>query len=480
MKKMVLAVCFSLSFSCSPTVPISDAGNSDAGNNDAGTPTDASVAFDSGMEFDSGVFDSGTMTDAGMTGAEMGDGISRETVQFRGQVVDKYRWVDSKQRPRTVSLKRQGEGNPGNGGYALEMTYDVESTPGVFKTITVNAPTSGESGFGYFVSHEQQRNFGAMGYESIASLHGEDDSPLGSGFSILSTVRSSIVSTSTAASIRFEQRYPHWGTKVAMPDVTAQTSATLTDHQKFELPIFTQWTFEKNTDFPRIDIKVDLTAIVPGQLAFDVRGPYGVIEFADGDSTATLSNVQWSDSSFQFSTSEPTNSFLKSNSPWTWNTPKANGRQYHAMTARQGSNNLSFEIGLIEHVQSGETGLVNASYSYRWNETSATPMAPNLVNLNWSFQSAQFSGLSAMPATFKKFAWGSAAFYGSANSAIFNGSTMGSTAFNSRAGMNLVYRTCLILAVPSLDSRAQNSLTLTRVLANSSTALSCSSGLLMQ
>jgi hypothetical protein len=412
--------------------------------------------------------------------SEQGDGVSRQTAQVLGVVVDRYQWIDSNNRPRTASLKRQGAGNPGNGGYAVQLTYEVMEK-NQWKQVTVNQAAGADNGFGYFVSHEQSRNFGPAGYATIASLHGEDDSPLGSGFPVLQTIRSKIDTSSTVATISFEQRYPRWGTRLPMDDVTAQVNSALDAHQRFELPVFIRWTFEKGVDFPRIDVKVDLSAVKPGQIAMDVRGPYGVLEIADSDASATLSNVQFGDSAFQFSTSEPKTGFLKSNSSWTWNQAHNDVRLHHAITASSATRQQTYEIGLIEQRLNGEGGLVNASYGYAWNQTSDSPNAAALVDLQWPFQSVQYSGLTTSgPATSKKFAWGSALFYGSKATAIFNGATFVAVPFEGRAGAALVYRTCLVLAVPSLDVRSQNGISLTRVLANAPEALSCSSQLPLQ
>jgi hypothetical protein len=43
---------------------------------------------------------------------------------------------------RTVSLKQEGNGNPGHGGYAVRMTYQIN---GGAKTVTVDAENSNET-----------------------------------------------------------------------------------------------------------------------------------------------------------------------------------------------------------------------------------------------------------------------------------------------------------------------------------------------
>ncbi len=58
------------------------------------------------------------------------------------------------------------------------MTYQQSGG----QTITVNADTGFDGGFGYFVSHERFRNFTDGTSDTIASkIFGADDSPLGSG-----------------------------------------------------------------------------------------------------------------------------------------------------------------------------------------------------------------------------------------------------------------------------------------------------------
>lgn len=93
--------------------------------------------------------------------------------------VDCYSWYDSNGLQRTVSLKQQGNGNSGNGGYAVQMTY---IDPATNQTVTINADDSdSHGGFGYFVSHERYRTF-SNGKNSIAGrVFNTDDSPLGRG-----------------------------------------------------------------------------------------------------------------------------------------------------------------------------------------------------------------------------------------------------------------------------------------------------------
>lgn len=394
--------------------------------------------------------------------------MKRETLVLSGISVDRYSWTDSNGRTRTVSLKRQDPANAGPGGYAIQMTYDAQEGA-VWRTITVNAGAGGDGGFGYFVSHEQYRDFGGGNYATIAGLRGEDDSPLGLGIDVNNTSRSAITAASTSATISFSQSYPRWGTVAAMADVGAQVSNAPAGHKKFVLPVTIQWTFQKGMDFPRIDTKIDMSAAQAGQMAMDFRGPYGVMEFADSDASATLVNASFADSGYQFGTAVLTDSYMKSNSDWSWTAPRGTSRLFHALSAKHSTTKTIYEIGLIEHKIGADTGLVNVAYDYQWTKTSANAAVKPLTDFNWPYQSVQQAGLSAFPSTGKKFAWGSASFYGSANTSIFNGNTGSSTPFTGYpASKAIVYRTCLVLAANRLTS-------LTSSLANGAAALSCPS-----
>ena len=110
----------------------------------------------------------------------LADVIHQVTV-VNGLQVDQYSWPDSKGLTRTVALKQEGNGNPGHGGYAIQMTYQLNGS-----TITVNADPGGDGGFGYFVSHERGRDFTDGTNDTIANkIFGVDDSPLGSAFAVV-------------------------------------------------------------------------------------------------------------------------------------------------------------------------------------------------------------------------------------------------------------------------------------------------------
>jgi hypothetical protein len=421
--------------------------------------------------------DGGGVEDGGTDGGtvidepafEQGDGVSRESASVGGLAVDRYTWTDSQGRSRTVSLKRQTASD--NGGYAVQLTYQVRAGAD-WRTVTVDGTAGGENGFGYFVGHELYRNFDNGGSGTIAGLHGEDDSPLGNGFAVQGN-HSAITAQSTAVSHTFTLSYPKWGTRVPMADVTAKTPVALGAHQKFMLPVTLRWVFQKGTDFPRIDTRVDLSEATAGQLAFDMRGPYGTVEFADSDVNAPLNNVQWGDSLHHFTTRAPASGSLTTQAAWTWNEPMGGTRSYHGLIARHSSTGALYEIGLVELKLGQDAGLVYGGYSLNNGTTKAASghalLSPEFSESEWPFQSAQYSGLSAAtPATGKKFAWGSSPFYGSALSSVyFNDAT--SLPIDAFPGSRtLLYRTCLVLGLsPFTDAKPKS---LARVTAESASS----------
>lgn len=384
----------------------------------------------------------------------VGDGVQRTGTTALGLAVDQYTWTDSQGQPRTVSLKQQGNGNPGNGGYAVQMTYRVLEG-GNWRTVTANMASGGDAGFGYFVAHELDRSFDDGSSGTIAALHGEDDSPLGLSFPV-SAVASSITSTSTAASHTFRLTYPKWGTLTPVADPTADrsTPAALTQHVRYLLPVTIVWTFQKGTDYPRIDVSVDISAATPGQLEFDMRGPYGVIEFADSDANATINNVQWGDSAYRFASKVPVSGNLVQASSWTWSTPIGSIRPFQGMLARHSTTGVLYEIGLVETKLSGDAGLVYSGYSsHRGSDGSGFYLAAGgIEQWEWPFQSAQYSGgagdggwLAGEPIYGKKFAWGSAPFYGSSLDTVYLNDTTSVPIHPYPAGGVITYRTCWVM-----------------------------------
>ncbi|MCP3099919.1 hypothetical protein LZ198_13670 [Myxococcus sp. K15C18031901] len=437
--------------------PEQDAGVSDAGpdggGGDGGTPDGG--APDGG---DGGTSDGGS---DGGTGAarESGDGVSREATTVAGISVDRYAWMDSEGRERTVSLKRQSPGS--NGGYAVQMTYQVRAGT-QWRTVTLDGTGGGESGFGYFVAHELYRSFDNGTSGTIAALHGEDDSPLGLGFPV-EEVRPALSASDTVVTHTVTLRYPKWGTRVAMSDVTATTQAAASAHQKFMVPVSIRWVFEKGMDFPRIDTRLDLSEATAGQVSFDVRGPYGPMEFADADPNATLNNVQWGDSLNHFSTGVAAAGALTTQANWTWNEPLAASRKYNVLLARHSSTGVLYELGLVELKLGTDAGLVYGGYSLNNGSTkAATGNALNSGGFSegeWPFQSAQYSGLGTTPVTGKKVAWGSSPFYGSTFTTVYFNDTTSRPIVAYPANRSLVYRTCLVVGVSPYTDASRKSLT---------------------
>jgi hypothetical protein len=140
-----------------------------------------------------------------------GGRVTQTVATVNGQVCDVYSWPDSKGLTRTVSLKREGNGNTEHGGYAVQMTYKVPQTS---RQVTINWDTSGgDGGFGYFVSHELYRKFVSGNDGSIAGrIFGVDDSPLGRYFQVIGEI---LTPTSmSSAAHRFTTIYSHYGTAV--------------------------------------------------------------------------------------------------------------------------------------------------------------------------------------------------------------------------------------------------------------------------
>ncbi len=95
--------------------------------------------------------------------------VTHTTGSVNGVQCDIWSWTDSAGQERTVALKMEGNGNPGHGGYAVQMTYFYENIelaflkamnpwhrgPSPWIKVTVNAASTSDGGFWYFVSHER-------------------------------------------------------------------------------------------------------------------------------------------------------------------------------------------------------------------------------------------------------------------------------------------------------------------------------------
>jgi hypothetical protein len=367
-----------------------------------------------------------------------------------GLKVDQYAWYDSQCLRRTVSLKQEGGGNPGHGGYAVEMTYDVPSETGPTR-IVVDEETTGDGGFGYFVSHERYRTFTDKSSDTIANkIFHVDDSPLGLNFA---APGAPLPPTATAAAFRIHTTYHHYGTIAPDPvdaagNDTTNLPLTPASYARYALPVTLTWVFQAQTDAPRYDVDVDLAeAAEADRVGFDLRAPYGVMAFDDGKD-GLVRKVQWGDR-FLFATST---SPLVRDSGWTWNVANPGGR-FNAMIAGE------YEMGLYEPVKFADSRLVDGFAEERGSTSTAfnhgkgcdegeTQLLP--CDWEWPYQGAQYSlpaDSDTTPTDFKKIAWGSSAFYGAGPGLrrVFDTSTTTEPFTGFPASRHIDYSVCILL-----------------------------------
>jgi hypothetical protein len=366
-----------------------------------------------------------------------------------GFKVDRYTWRDSQQRPRTVSLKIEGNGNTGHGGYAVQMTYQYNAN-GVWKTAIVNATPGGDGGFGYFVSHERYRDFTDGTNDTIASkIFHKDDSPLGLNFPVVGTALTP--QNANALAHRFTLTYPRYGTVSPIPknangDDVTKTPVAPAKLKLYSLPVTITWVFQTGTDFPRIQTTVSLEDIPgPDRVNFDLRGPYGVMNFDGGDNLIT--KAMWGDRFHFTSTGAP----LKRNSAWTWRARNL-GARYNALIAG------GFEMGLVEPKKFAQSTLADG-YSDARGQTSALynggngcPDQDQLIPCDWEwpYQSAQYSLPYNNPnqgTNFEKIAWGTAAFWGTGASMtkVYDTSSSSEPFNGFPASKQITYNICVVL-----------------------------------
>src|SRR5262249_29849081 len=158
-------------------------------------------------------------------------------------------------------------------------------------------PFREDGGFGYFVSHELFRYFDAnvcadgSNNCTIASLHGDDDSPL--GFTLPGSGHNVSINANEAVH-EFTLNYPHWGTVAAVPNPNGSlTPSAFSAHAKYDLPVTIRWTFTKGTDYPLWSVTYDLSGVLVNRLSLDVRGPYGSLAFDDHN--RQLKFLEWGD-----------------------------------------------------------------------------------------------------------------------------------------------------------------------------------------
>jgi len=443
-------------------------------------------------------------------------GVSHATGDVNGVNCEIWKWTDSTGHARTVALKKEGAGNPGHGGYAVQMTYFAKfagraSEKEYWGKVTVDADVSGrvdsadgDGGFGYFVSHERYRYFGidkdgAENWRSIASLFPDGphpiDSPLGRSLAAI-TSEPMLNGKGSVGAQSFTVDYGHYGTTrpVKIDANSGKETPPLTDdaynstnYHYYTIPVTTTWVFQDGFDYPRIDVSVDFSKIIPpgaaaptpNLVSFDVRGPYGVMVFDDGVD-GPIDRVLWGDQQFVFQAGATTRSnawdyILSSatvtrSSAWDWSAPNK-GARYNGLTAK-GRTRGMFEMGLFEPVPASKSALADG-YSPERGFTSRTyaaavanlerglgPSVASCLGISaqmlpsdatWPYQSIQYSlpcrGLNYLtaPAITKKLAWGSSNYYGMNLPNVFNG--VGTWPISGwPPGGKLNYSVCLVLA----------------------------------
>ncbi len=379
-------------------------------------------------------------------------GVQHAVTTVNGLSVDQYSWYDSHKLLRTVSLKQEGNGNPGHGGYAVQMTYQNGTS-----TVTVNAENSSDGGFGYFVSHERYRDFTDGSNDTIAhKVFHKDDSPLGLSFPAVGQMLGT--KSPRGAAHQFTMTYHHYGTIDPIPKNRdgSDVRPTPTDPSKlalYQMPITITWVFQGGTDYPRIDYAVDLSQVGEAdRVNFDVRGPYGVMVFDNG-ADGLVDTAMWGDRFHFTTTTDP----ATRNSTWTWS--EANdGARYSALTAG------GYEMGLFEPKPFAKSALADAYADERGSTSAAynngngcigeTQLIP--CDWDWPYQSIQYSlsyDDNNAPTNFKKMAWGSSAYYGTGKSLkrVYDTSSTNEPLRGWPKNEEIDYSLCLVLGLTTTD-----------------------------
>jgi hypothetical protein len=393
--------------------------------------------------------------------------VTHSTGPVNGLQADIWTWTDAAGHARSVALKQEGNGNSGHGGYAIQFTYFIK-VKAKLSQVVINAESGSDGGFGYFVSHERYRSFADGTVDTIAShIFGVDDSPLGLDFPAATSIPSTPQGTGAE---RFTVQYGHYGTVFTDP-VNAQTGgdsiplpAGKKNYAFYPLPATTTWVFQDGQDYPRIDISVDISAVVlPGTttptadlVSFDMRGPYGVMVFDNGID-GIVNAVLWGDQAYRFFLTQTP---VVRNSTWDWSGANT-GARYQALTAS------GFEMGLFEPAKVAASGTVDG-YSAERGYTSTSFAQAGGVSYSscssgqqqilpsdgeWPYQSVQYSlpcGANQFntPTTGKKIAWGSTAYFGTSLTSVYDGQT--SFPFSGfPSSLKLTYSTCLVVGKPA-------------------------------
>lgn len=370
--------------------------------------------------------------------------VTRTDATVNGVKVDMFTWTDAAGLQRSASLKKQGAGNTGNGGYAVRMVYRVRQAGGKIGIVIADA-TKGE-GFGYFVSHERYRKFVDGAEAPIAGkIFKKDDSPLGRGFPVTTTTGAN---TATRKSISYKLVYPRYGTKAAggIDQNTGQDKPRLGTSKSlfalYELPVTIEWIFQDGRDYPRIVTTVYLNRLPgPDRTSFDLRGPYGKLDFDDGN--APIAKVTWGDR-YQFASN---GAILTRRSTWRWNQPNE-GARFIGITAG------GREMGLVEP-RTYAASRITDGFAFGRGKTSATHSTADAgcpdqelpCDYEWPYQATNYELPYEDPngsTTSEKIAWGSTPFYGTSLTSSWDG-TAAAPLKGFPSSKKLVYDVCVVL-----------------------------------
>ncbi|MDD5126434.1 hypothetical protein, partial [Methylovulum sp.] len=306
--------------------------------------------------------------------------VKAEVGTVNGKTVLRYTWRDSANKPRSASLACQDAAGTNCGGYAWQFTYQADDGTAV----VINPVAGGDSGFGYFVSHELYRNFSNGTSGTIASLHGQDDSPLSKYFVGTGTA----VSADTEKAVhQFTLNYPHWGTVNPMAN-DALVSTNPATHQKYDIPVKITWEFINGVDYPLWGVEYDFSALPTNVVYADMRGPYGNMGF-DNNGDGIISGLEWGDK-YLFVAQPTATGGITTQSTWQWDTLDT-GARYNLLVAGQ------YEMGIVENKFYKDSTLGSGWSDDRGkNSTLKKGCAPALMpcDWEWSYQSIQY-GLTA-------------------------------------------------------------------------------------
>jgi hypothetical protein len=224
-------------------------------------------------------------------------------VTVGSMVSDRFTWCDSANAQRVAVLAHNdGQTGPGGtrGGELRQFSYKVGAS-----TRTVNASSSGTSGFGYVVSHPISED-NCTGQKLDNTYSDPYDTSLigharGGSFQRVFEGRHHSI-------FRFTTTYPRYCSTIATPPLG------------YLVPVTIDWIFATGRDNPLWSVTWDMTAVPADKLEDDTRAPYGELLF-DGSASegahSTIAGVAWGDRYKFTSTTNP----VTLSSAWSWDQP---------------------------------------------------------------------------------------------------------------------------------------------------------------